>query len=104
MGMKHAGDEKFDDGGEFGRQVEIKDSRKMKARRERYKNVWYGLGLFGIVGWSVAIPTIVGVALGLWLDARRPGGISWTLTGLFAGVVVGCLNAWYWVKRESRED
>jgi hypothetical protein len=21
---------------------------------------------------------------------------------LFIGVIVGCLNAWYWVKRESR--
>jgi ATP synthase protein I len=23
---------------------------------------------------------------------------------LFIGVIVGCLNAWYWVKRESRRD
>jgi ATP synthase protein I len=97
-------DDEFGNGAEFGRSVGAKEARKMKARRERHKNIWYGLGMFGIVGWSVAIPTIIGVALGLWLDARHPGGVSWTLTGLFAGVIVGCLNAWYWVKRESRED
>ena len=29
--------------------------------------------------------------------------ISWTLTLLIIGVVLGSLNAWYWVKRESRD-
>ena len=59
--------------------------------------------MFGIVGWSVAIPTIVAVALGVWLDSKLESGVSWTLMLLAAGIAIGCLNAWYWVKTESRD-
>jgi ATP synthase protein I len=65
--------------------------------------VWFGLGMFGLVGWSVAIPTLIGTFVGLWLDKTWPGRPSWTLTLLLTGVMVGCWNAWYWVKRESRK-
>jgi ATP synthase protein I len=60
--------------------------------------------MFGLVGWSVAVPTVAGLALGIWLDARFPGRASWTLTFLVVGVALGCLNAWYWVKQESRRQ
>jgi ATP synthase protein I len=61
-----------------------------------------GLGLFGLVGWSVAVPTLLGLVLGRWIDATWPSRISWTLTLLLAGVLVGCLNAWRWVSQERR--
>jgi len=77
--------------------------RKLKARAEGRRGVWFGLGMFGLVGWSVAIPTVLGLAFGVWLDARFPGRPSWTLTFLIAGVAMGCLNAWYWVRQESRQ-
>jgi ATP synthase protein I len=60
--------------------------------------------MFGLVGWAVALPTVTGVALGLWLDARFPSRISWTLSLLLLGALLGSLNAWYWVKRESRDE
>lgn len=78
-----------------------KAERKIKAREEKDRGVWFGLGMFGLVGWSIAIPTILGVALGIWLDEQLDDPVSWTLTLLFIGVCLGCLNAWYWVKRES---
>jgi predicted F0F1-ATPase subunit len=34
--------------------------------------VWFGLGMMGLIGWSVAVPTLLGAALGLWLDSRHP--------------------------------
>jgi ATP synthase protein I len=37
------------------------------------------------------------------MDSRWPSGISWTLTFLVLGVIVGCLNAWYWVSKERKE-
>ncbi len=86
------------------RQVRRKAERKAKGRREKDRSVWFGLGMFGLVGWSVAVPTLIGVAMGLWLDARTTGARSWTLIGLVAGVALGCVNAWYWVKRESGND
>ena len=60
--------------------------------------------MFGLVGWSVAVPIVAGVALGVWIDRNWPGDVSWTLTLLLAGAVLGAFNAWYWVQREGRGD
>jgi ATP synthase protein I len=48
------------------------------------------------------IPTVIGIAVGIWADKKWPGQISWTLTFLFAGIILGCLNAWYWVEKERK--
>ena len=88
----------------LAREIGEKEARKIKARREKDRGVWFGLGMFGLVGWSVAIPTLIGIAVGVWLDKQMADPYSWTLMGLFIGVVLGCLNAWYWVKKKSRHD
>jgi ATP synthase protein I len=89
-------------------EIARKARRKARARRAEAGNVWYGLGMFGLVGWAVAVPTLAGLALGLWLDARGGGpgggGPTWTLSGLLGGAALGCLNAWYWVRREGQDD
>lgn len=84
---------------EIGRKAE----RKLRARRQEPEGIWYWLGMFGLVGWSVAVPTLIGVAAGVWLDRNLAGSVSWTLTLLLVGLALGCLNAWYWVQKESRE-
>lgn len=83
-------------------QVGAKAARKLRARRNATPGVWSGLGMMGLVGWSVAVPTLLGAALGLWLDQRYAGGRSWTLALLVAGLAIGCLNAWHWVAKEDR--
>ena len=80
--------------------LQRKAERKRKAEAERRYGLWFGLGMFGLVGWSVTVPTVLGVALGVWLDKQDDGSVSWVLTFLFVGLAGGCLNAWYWVKRE----
>lgn len=84
----------------FAEQVGLKAARKLKARRNP-SQVWFGLGMMGLIGWSVVVPTLLGAALGLWLDARHAGQHSWTLTLLVAGLVLGCWNAWRWVTKED---
>ncbi|MGB8621913.1 MAG: AtpZ/AtpI family protein [Paracoccaceae bacterium] len=81
-----------------------KAERRRRAREEGRHTVWFGVGMFGLVGWAVAVPTLAGVALGHWLDARFAGPPSWTITGLVAGVAIGCLNAWWWMQRAGRQD
>lgn len=89
----------------FAEEIEAREKRKIEGRRKKETyNAWFGLGMFGLVGWSVAIPTLVFTLIGLWLDARTAGDISWTLTGLAAGVIIGSLNAWRWVKKESGNE
>ena len=75
---------------------------KLKARRNPAPGVWFGLGMMGLIGWSVVVPTLGGAALGLWLDQRHPGAHSWTLALLVAGLAIGCLNAWHWVANEDK--
>ena len=62
-----------------------------------------GLATFGMIGWSVAIPTVGTMALGLWLDRVAPHKFSWTITLLFADIAVGVLIAWRWVMHEHDE-
>lgn len=85
---------------ELCEQVGAREAQKARARAERKQTVWFGLGMFGLVGWSVAIPTLIAVALGVWIDRRWPSQYSWTLMLLFTGMALGCLNAWHWLKRE----
>jgi ATP synthase protein I len=88
-------------------QVGEKAKRKLKARRNPAPGVWFGLGMMGLIGWSVVIPTLAGAALGLWLDEHYPGRHAWTLALLVAGLTIGCFNAWHWVDKEDkamRED
>lgn len=85
---------------ELSETVGTKEVRKIRARGHRDRTLWIGLGMFGLVGWSVALPTVIGAVLGHWLDRSRPSGFSWTLALLLAGAALGCLGAWHWVRRE----
>lgn len=85
-------------------EVGTRERRKLRAKRRKKEEIWFGLGMFGLVGWSIAIPTLLGIAAGVALDRAFAGRISWTLTCLFVGVVLGCFNAWYWVTRLSGDE
>lgn len=85
----------------FADKIGMREKRKIKARREKGKGVWFGLGMMGAIGWSIAVPTLIGVAIGIWMDKILLGRISWTLTLLFVGLVSGCINAWYFIKKEQ---
>lgn len=87
----------------LARKVGTKAERKLRAQRNVNRTVWLGLGMMGLIGWSVAVPTLIGAILGLWLDEHYPASFSWTLTMLITGLFIGCLNAWHWVAREHKE-
>jgi ATP synthase protein I len=87
----------------LSQEVGVKAARKLNARRKSAQGVWFGLGMMGLIGWSVVVPTLLGAALGIWLDRRHPGKHAWTLALLVAGLCIGCLNAWHWVAKEEKE-
>lgn len=86
----------------LGRAVGARAARKLRARRHARQGVWFGLGMMGLIGWSVTIPTLLGAALGMWLDRHHAGGREWTLAFLAAGLAIGCFNAWRWVAKEDQ--
>jgi len=90
-----------EDGSALAGQIGAKAARKLKARKST-QGVWFGLGMMGLVGWSVVVPTLLGAALGLWLDQHHPGKHAWTLALLVVGLAIGCLNAWYWVAQQEK--
>ena len=79
--------------------IERQADRMETSRRDPYRSILFGLGMFGMVGWSIAIPTLAGIFLGLWLDRAHPVYFSWTITLLFAGVVIGAIIAGRWLRR-----
>jgi len=85
----------------FEKIIGQKEERKMEARRDK-RSEWYGLSFFGMVGWSIAVPTVLGVALGIWLDKNYSQDFSWTLSLLIAGLLMGCVFAWNWVQKENK--
>ena len=82
--------------------VHRKQTRKLKQRQRDDPSLWSHLGLFGVIGWAVSIPTVLGALLGWWLDSRWPQTFSWTLMLILLGLMAGCTIAWKWLQREHR--
>jgi ATP synthase protein I len=91
------------DQAQFKKQIDASVARKLAAQHRPARIIWSGLGMMGLVGWSVTVPTLLGAALGVWLDRHHPGSHSWTIALLIGGLALGCWNAWHWVTRESRD-
>jgi ATP synthase protein I len=87
----------------FSQMIGPKEIRKLKEKHKSKQGSWFGLGMFGLIGWSVVTPTLLGALLGIWLDKRFPGVQSWTLTFLLIGLIIGCAGAWRWVSKENKE-
>ncbi|QYX55969.1 AtpZ/AtpI family protein [Roseovarius sp. SCSIO 43702] len=78
-------------------------ARKQKARDNPGPSPLRGIGVFGVIGWSVAVPTVAGAFLGLWLDAAYPQEFRWTIALILGGVVLGAALAWAWIEKEKGE-
>lgn len=92
--------------------MNVKDDRSAEAIRRRAERMQRardtpgssplrGFGVFGIVGWSIAVPTVGGAFLGLWLDRVAPQDFSWPIALILGGAVVGGMIAWNWISKES---
>ena len=88
---------------DFEKAVASQEERNIKAQQEP-RGILFWVGMFGLVGWSIAVPTMLGIAAGVCIDKRWPSEISWTLMLLFSGLILGCLTAWHWIRRESRDE
>jgi len=92
---------KPDSDSDLAARIGVKAARKLKARKSD-QGVWFGLGMMGLIGWSVVVPTLLGAALGVWLDQHHPGKHAWTLALMVVGIAIGCANAWFWVAKQDK--
>jgi len=76
--------------------------RRAQAESEGRQSIGRHLALIGVVGWTIALPTLAGMFLGRWLDRvfATQSGIFWTLGLLVAGLAAGCALAWKRINRE----
>jgi ATP synthase protein I len=86
---------------EMQRVVLRKSLRRRRARQDAEDSIWVWLGTFGLVGWTVMVPTLTGLAFGIFLDNHVDSSVSFAITFLIVGVAVGASMAWYWVRQES---
>ncbi len=90
-----------DNKSEFRDSIASREKRRIRAEKKRDVDTWSALGVMGVVGWTVALPTVIGSFLGLWMDYMWPYKVSWTLTMLGAGLFIGCVFAGLWLKRQK---
>ena len=88
----------------FVEKVRRRARLRHRARQRAGESIWMNLSKLGAVGWTVALPVVLGAALGIWLDSRFPDHVSWTVMLIFLGLLIGCLQAWTWISQQSEVD
>ncbi len=84
------------------RNIASQVSRKQAERDNPAPSPLRGFGTFGMIGWSIVVPTVGGAFLGLWLDRIAPQNFSWTIALILGGVVMGAMIAWAWIDKENK--
>ncbi len=81
------------------RAIRAHRERQARGRQEGRRSIGQDLALIGVMGWTIVVPTLLGIFAGRWLDGRFRTGIFWTLGLLTAGLALGCSLAWQRLQR-----
>jgi ATP synthase protein I len=77
-------------------------SREQMARDEPEPSLGSRLGQIGILGWTIVIPTLLGLAIGHWLDRYFGTRVFFSAPLLMVGAALGLWSAWKWMHRQTR--
>jgi len=78
---------------ELGRAIRTRRGRRA-SRDEGERSLAQNLAMIGVLGWTIVLPGLLGVAIGRWIDGALGGGIVFTAALLFAGIAAGSALAW----------
>ncbi|MFD1008436.1 AtpZ/AtpI family protein [Oceanisphaera ostreae] len=78
--------------------------RTQQARSTKSVSPLHGFSTFGIIGWSIAVPTVGGAFLGVWLDKIAPQSFSWPMALILGGIMIGGIIAWNWINKEDSKQ
>lgn len=57
------------------------------------------LGQIGVLGWTIVVPTLIGVFIGRWLDRHLATGVFFSAPLIMIGAGIGFWSAWKWMHR-----
>ena len=78
----------------------IQKARKMAYRDKR--SFYLNIGIIGVFTGHIVVPLLLGVWLGGILEEHYPHGtISWRTNLIFVGLIIGYIDACFWVRREG---
>jgi ATP synthase protein I len=81
------------------RSVERQAERMEQAEKDRPTLLAQTVFL-GTLSLLFVLPVVAGAYLGRWLDGQSPGySVRWTMSLLAAGLVVGAVNVYLYVRR-----
>lgn len=101
MNRRHTNEHKLRDErvADAARQAAERDAR---GREEPEPSLGSRLGQIGILGWAIVLPTLMGLALGHWLDRTFGTRVFFSAPLLMIGAAVGFWSAWKWMHRQQR--
>jgi ATP synthase protein I len=77
--------------------------RAARGREEPEPSLGSRLGQIGILGWAIVLPTLLGLALGHWLDRTFGTKVFFSAPLLMLGAALGFWSAWKWMHRQQGE-
>lgn len=91
-----------DDDKRLHERVERQSQRLRQAEHDR-PTILAQTVYLGTLGLVFVLPVILGAYLGRWLDTQLSGySISWTISLIFVGVVVGGINVWLMIREQDQ--
>ena len=92
---------------EFEKQMNKTAKQLIKKANNRQQRgtikIDYNVAILSIYGWQIAIPVLLFLLLGRFLDKVYPQEmISWTLNLIIVGFIFGFINANIWLKKSDQ--
>ena len=77
--------------------------REEEGRSDPEPSLAARLGQAGVLGWTIIVPTLLGLFFGHWLDATFHTGVFFSAPLLMGGAGLGFWLAWRWMHRQGGE-
>ena len=81
----------------------IKTSRGETPKKTQ-PSVWFYLGTFGNIGLSIALPIVIGVLVGSWIDTKYGSKPTATLIGIIIGFIISIFGFVQMIRKVIRGD
>ncbi|MFT0168404.1 AtpZ/AtpI family protein [Paraburkholderia mimosarum] len=76
--------------------------REARGRAQPEPSLGSRLGQMGILGWTIVLPTLAGLAIGHMLDRLFGTRVFFSAPMLMLGAAAGLWFAWKWMRRQER--